>query len=72
MPAGLLLQQHWPGKSDEDAPHLIYAPEFHFEQDKFLRDVDNCINANGWVSVVCGEGLKYADGTPVSSATDKR
>jgi ATP-dependent phosphofructokinase / diphosphate-dependent phosphofructokinase len=23
----------------------------------------------GWVSIVCGEGLKYADGTPVSAAT---
>ena len=58
-------------KKDEDAPHLIYTPEFHFYQEKFLKDVDTCIKANGWVSVVCGEGLKYSDGTPVSSATKK-
>ena len=58
-------------KNEEDAPHLIYAPEFHFDREKFLQDVDNCINTNGWVSVVCGEGLKYSDGTPVSSSTSK-
>jgi len=56
---------------EEDAPHLIYTPEFHFDRDKFLREADNCIKSNGWVSVVCGEGLKYADGTPVSSSTKK-
>ena len=58
-------------KTDEDAPHLIYAPEFDFDQDKFLKEVDNCIKAIGWVSIVCGEGLKYADGTPVSAAKKK-
>jgi ATP-dependent phosphofructokinase / diphosphate-dependent phosphofructokinase len=58
-------------KSDEDAPHLIYTPEFHFSRDKFLKEVENCIKSIGWVSVVCGEGLKYSDGTPVSSATTK-
>lgn len=58
-------------KNEEDAPHLIYAPEFHFSREKFLKDVDSCIKNYGWVSVVCGEGLKYADGTPVSSATTK-
>jgi ATP-dependent phosphofructokinase / diphosphate-dependent phosphofructokinase len=58
-------------RNPEDAPHLIYAPEFHFSREKFLKEVDKCINANGWVSIVCGEGLKYADGTPVSSSTTK-
>jgi ATP-dependent phosphofructokinase / diphosphate-dependent phosphofructokinase len=61
------------GKNAEDAPHLIYAPEFKFDREKFLGDVEKCIKTNGWVSIVCGEGLKYADGTPVSasSTTDK-
>lgn len=58
-------------KKEDDAPHLIYAPEFHFSRDKFLEEVDRCIRAYGWVSVVCGEGLKYSDGTPVSSSTTK-
>ncbi len=56
-------------KNEEEAPHLIYAPEFHFNNEKFLKDVDNCIKTIGWVSIVCGEGLKYSDGTPVSSAS---
>jgi 6-phosphofructokinase 1 len=58
-------------KSEEDAPHLIYAPEFDFDRDKFLKEADACIKKYGWVSIVCGEGLKFADGTPVSSATTK-
>jgi ATP-dependent phosphofructokinase / diphosphate-dependent phosphofructokinase len=56
-------------KDEDDAPHLIYAPEFHFNREKFLQEVDTCIKNFGWVSVVCGEGLKYIDGTPVSAAT---
>jgi 6-phosphofructokinase len=58
-------------RTREDAPHLIYTPEFHFDRDKFLKEVETCIKSIGWVSVVCGEGLKYSDGTPVSSATAK-
>ena len=58
-------------KEKGDAPHLIYTPEFHFSREKFLNDVDTCIKDNGWVSIVCGEGLKFADGNPVSSSTTK-
>jgi ATP-dependent phosphofructokinase / diphosphate-dependent phosphofructokinase len=58
-------------KNEEDAPHLIYAPEFQFDRDKFLKEADSCIKKYGWVSVVCGEGLKFADGSPVSAATAK-
>ena len=58
-------------KNEDDAPHLIYAPEFHFDRDKFLKDTEACIKKYGWVSIVCGEGLKFADGTPVSSATTR-
>ena len=55
-------------KKESDAPHLIYAPEFVFDKDKFLADVEKCINKYGYVSVVCGEGLKYAEGSPVSQS----
>lgn len=58
-------------KDEDDAPHLIYAPEFHFDREKFLWDVESCIKINGWVSIVCGEGLKYPDGTPVSASVTK-
>ena len=57
----------------DDAPHLIYCPEFTFSREKFLTDVDKVYKNYGWVSIVCGEGLKYEDGTPVSASqtTDK-
>ena len=58
-------------KDEDDAPHLIYCPEFHFSREKFLKDVDECIKRYGWASIVCGEGLKYADGTPVSASVTK-
>jgi len=58
-------------REEGDAPHLIYCPEFHFDREKFLAETDVCIKKYGWVSIVCGEGLKYADGTPVSAATAK-
>jgi ATP-dependent phosphofructokinase / diphosphate-dependent phosphofructokinase len=58
-------------KNEGDAPHLIYCPEFQFDRDKFLKEADACIKKYGWVSIVCGEGLKFSDGSPVSAATAK-
>ncbi len=58
-------------KAEDDAPHLIYAPEFDFDKEKFLDDVNTVYKKYGWVSIVCGEGLKYADGTPVSASQVK-
>jgi len=60
-------------RGEGDAPHLIYLPEVAFEKERFIADVEGCIGKYGWVSIVCGEGLQYADGTPVSASetTDK-
>jgi ATP-dependent phosphofructokinase / diphosphate-dependent phosphofructokinase len=58
-------------KKEEDAPHLIYTPEHIFDPADFLTDVEKCINNYGWVSVVCGEGIKFVDGTPVSASSTK-
>ena len=57
--------------NEDDAPHLIYTPERVFDADTFLVDAQECIKKYGWVSVVCGEGLKYADGSPVSASLTK-
>ncbi|MDB5105387.1 MAG: pfp 2 [Fibrobacteres bacterium] len=57
--------------NEDDAPHLIYMPERVFDADRFLVDAQECIKKYGWVSVVCGEGLKYADGSPVSASMTK-
>jgi 6-phosphofructokinase 1 len=57
------------GKRDEaDAPHLIYMPERAFDRDRFLADVERAHKDFGYVSIVCGEGIKFADGTPVSAS----
>lgn len=58
-------------QNPDDAPHLIYMPERPFDKEKFLKDAEEVIKREGWVSVVCGEGIKYADGTPVSSSSTK-
>ena len=58
-------------RDEDDAPHLIYTPEHHFVRESFLADVEQCIRRYGWVSIVCGEGIKYADGTPVSASVVK-
>lgn len=58
-------------KKESDAPHLIYLPERPFNKEHFLEDAKACIAKYGWVSVVCGEGIKYADGTAVSASETK-
>ena len=60
-------------RRDEDPPHLVYMPERHFDKEQFLADVADVFDRCGYVSIVCGEGIKYADGTPVSASqtTDK-
>jgi 6-phosphofructokinase 1 len=55
----------------EDPPHLIYMPERPFTRDTFLADVKKCYDNFGFVSVVCGEGITYADGSPVSASETK-
>jgi 6-phosphofructokinase 1 len=60
------------GKKDlSDAPHIICFPERKFNKDNFLADVKRCYDEYGYVSVVCGEGITYPDGTPVSASQTK-
>ena len=69
LPAAAALAKAY----DDDAPHIILLPERAFEQDRFLADVRRCYDRYGWCSIVCGEGVCYADGTPISASrvTDK-
>ncbi len=55
-------------KEESQAPHLIYVPEKPFDRERCLADVQRCIDKHGFCSIVCGEGTKYADGTPVSAS----
>ena len=52
----------------ESAPHVLLLPERAFEVDRFLQKVEDVYKKFGWVSIACGEGVKYADGTPVSAS----
>lgn len=54
-------------KSESDAPHLIYIPERPLSKEKYISDVKKCIEKNGWVSIVCGEGICWEDGTLIAS-----
>jgi 6-phosphofructokinase 1 len=70
--AGWLVAAAAMGKTrEEEAPHLLYMPERAFDAGRFLKDAQECIKKYGWVSIVCGEGLRYADGRPVSASTTK-
>jgi len=67
LPAATALAKTEPS----DAPHIICFPERKFDKDKFLADVKKCYDKYGFVSVVCGEGITYSDGTPVSASQTK-
>jgi 6-phosphofructokinase 1 len=67
--AGWLTAASALGKRDEsDPPHLLYLPERVFDRERFLADAERIQKQFGFVSIACGEGLKYADGTPVSAS----
>jgi 6-phosphofructokinase 1 len=52
-------------------PHIILFPERPFERDRFLAAVAEAHRAQGFVSIVCGEGITTADGKPVSVSQTK-
>src|SRR4051794_12287511 len=69
LPAAAALAK----KRPEDPPHIILVPERPFEEQKFFDTAQRIHKQFGSVSIVCGEGISYADGTPVSASkvTDK-
>ena len=53
------------------APHILMLPERKFDRDAFLQAVAAAHKKTGFVSIVCGEGLSNADGSPVSVSQTK-
>jgi len=53
------------------APHILLLPERAFNRDAFLAAVAKAHKSHGFVSIVCGEGITNADGTPVSVSQTK-
>ncbi|PCJ61931.1 MAG: phosphofructokinase [Planctomycetota bacterium] len=58
-------------KDPESAPHILLLPEIRFEKKKFLAKVKSVYKKYGWVSIACGEGVLYKDGTPLSASKKK-
>jgi ATP-dependent phosphofructokinase / diphosphate-dependent phosphofructokinase len=55
-------------KNAADPPHIILMPEVAFDRAKFLSAVEKARKKFGFVSIVCGEGITNADGSPVSAS----
>jgi 6-phosphofructokinase 1 len=55
-------------RSPDDPPHLLLLPERPFDRAVFLSAVERCQKQHGFVSIVCGEGITNADGSPVSAS----
>ncbi len=68
--AGWLAASAAVAKREEgDAPHLIYLPERPITVEKVLSDVQTTVDRYGFCSIVCGEGVLWQDGSPVSAGT---
>lgn len=66
--AGWLASSAIMAKTHEGlAPHLIYVPEVPLNREKFIADVKATHAKFGFVSIVCGEGIKWDDDTYVSA-----
>jgi 6-phosphofructokinase 1 len=64
LPAAAALARREKG----DAPHILLLPERPFQRAAFLQEVKQTHDKWGFVSIVCGEGITNADGTPVSAS----
>jgi 6-phosphofructokinase 1 len=64
LPAAAALAK----ENEDDAPHIILLPERPFDHDRFLADAKRCHERHGWCSIVCGEGVCYSDGMPISES----
>ena len=67
LPAATALAR----STEQTAPHVLLLPERHFNRDAFLQTVAVAYKKHGFVSLVCGEGITNADGTPVSVSETK-
>ncbi|MCL5256502.1 MAG: 6-phosphofructokinase [Chloroflexi bacterium] len=59
-------------RSHADAPHLIYFPERHFDEEKFLVDVHAVYSRLGYAVAVVSENLRDKNGLPVSGQDSVR
>ncbi|MGE3920847.1 MAG: 6-phosphofructokinase [Gammaproteobacteria bacterium] len=53
---------------DSSAPHIILFPEIPFDNDKFLKRVDQCVKKFGYCAIVVSEGVRNKEGKFLSDA----
>jgi 6-phosphofructokinase 1 len=51
-----------------EAPHIILFPEIPFDEDAFLRRVEECVRRDEFCVVVVSEGVRLADGRFLAEA----
>lgn len=55
-------------ENEDDAPHMLLFPEVDFCREAFLARVETCVEDHGYCVIVASEGIRYADGTFLSSS----
>jgi 6-phosphofructokinase 1 len=55
-------------EKDGDAPHIILFPEVEFDEEKFLKKVNQCVKKYGYCALVVSEGVKNKEGTFLAEA----
>ncbi|MBN1149674.1 6-phosphofructokinase [candidate division WOR-3 bacterium] len=58
-------------KSEFDAPHLVFIPEYPFHTDKFLGKVEKVFSKYGRCVVAVSEGITDATGEPIINTLSK-
>ncbi|HQU15262.1 MAG: 6-phosphofructokinase [Chromatiales bacterium 21-64-14] len=58
-------------EQEGDAPHAILFPEVVFDQEKFLKRVDQSVKKFGYCAIVVSEGVKNAEGRFLAEAGTK-
>jgi len=58
-------------RAPDDAPHLIYVPEVRLSREKFLADVKEVYDRQGWVVIAISEGMCDEKGESLSLPTGK-
>ncbi len=53
----------------DSAPHIILLPEVPINKHNLIENVRRVYEANGYVYIVCGEGVTYDDGKPISASS---
>ena len=56
------------GKNIEEPPHIILFPEIVFDSEKFIKQVQHCVQSYGYCVITVSEGIRNANGQFLSEA----